>query len=66
MAKFVKMAKSPWAWGEIHFCTLAKEALAAEKAEIAMKREQLTKQEAKIREWIKNHPDVAELLVDDS
>ena len=44
----------------------AKEALAAEKAEIAMKREQLTKQEAKIREWIKNHPDVAELLVDDS
>ena len=35
----------------------AKEALAAEKAEIAEKRKQLAKQEAKIKEWIRDHPE---------
>ena len=44
----------------------AKEALAAEKAEITMKRELLAKQEARIRDWIRDHPDAAELVTTDS
>ena len=44
----------------------AKEALAAERAEIARTRDQLAKQEAKIKDWIRDHPEAAEVVVNDS